>query len=239
MKLDTRRQVETPEGLALGLPLAGVLPRASALLVDLILRIFFYIATYAVLAWFGEVGEAFFGLFVFMAEWFYFVIFEMTCGGVTPGKRWVGLRVLHDDGTPVGWNASLVRNLMRAVDFLPLCYGFGILSASLSPSFRRLGDWAAGTVVIHDASLKRRKLRHLGSLRNRALSQSKIHSVPPPLVLDREEQGALLAFSQRRSQWSQARAEELAGILEPVTGMSGEEGLQRTLGYGAWLEDEA
>jgi hypothetical protein len=125
---------------------------------------------------------------------------------------------------------------MRAVDFLPLFYGFGVLSASLSPSFRRLGDWAGGTVVVHDASKKRlgRRAKRFGFV-----EEDGIRSVPPPLVLDREEQGALLAFRRRRSQWNRERAEELSDLLEPITGLTGAEGLERTLGYGVWLGDEA
>ncbi len=242
MKLDTRRQVETPEGLALGLRLAGVLPRGCALLLDTIVRILFYVAAAIALMGFGVMGEALLTLTFFTFEWFYYVFFEVYFRGVTPGKYFVGLRVLHDDGTPVGWNASIVRNFMRAVDFLPFFYGFAILSSSLSPSFRRLGDWAAGTVVVHD-DRRRRKFRGRRKVRtkprNGSRSDSSVPAIPLPLVLDREEQGALLAFSQRRKQWSQERAEELAGILEPITNLSGREGLQRTLGYGAWLEEEA
>ncbi|MFT5198329.1 MAG: putative RDD family membrane protein YckC [Planctomycetota bacterium] len=242
MKLDTRRQVETPEGLALGLRLAGVLPRACALILDTLLRIGLYMVMFAVLSWFDIMGQAIFTLLVFCAEWFYYVFFEVLFRGVTPGKYWVGLRVLHDDGTPVGWNASLVRNFMRAVDFLPFLYGFGVLSSMCSPSFRRLGDWAAGTVVVHDTQRKRRKRFRKEKPKSAARptrAGPSIRPVPPPLVLDRDEQGALLAFSSRRDQWSRERSEELANLLEPVTALSGPEGLERTLGYGAWLEEES
>ncbi len=239
MKLDNLRQVETPEGLALGLRLAGVLPRGSALALDLVIRGLFYILVFGFLEWMGVMGDALLMLILFVTEWFYFVFFEVQFNGVTPGKHWIGLRVLHDDGTPVGWSASLVRNFMRAVDFLPFCYGFGIMSSTLSPSFRRLGDWAAGTVVVHDpsakAKLRARRKRQAALKRGNA----PVTLVPPPLVMDREEQGALLAFLQRRNRWSLERAEELSDILEPITGQVGRDGLERTLGYGAWLEDEA
>ncbi len=239
MKLDTRRQVETPEGLALGLRLAGVLPRAAALVLDTLVRAVFYILVSLALISLGTMGEGLLLLVIFVTEWLYFVILEVKFNGVTPGKHWIGLRVLHDDGTPVGWNASLVRNFMRAVDFLPLFYGFGILSSTLSPSFRRLGDWAAGTVVVHDpsAEAKRRERKKRRSTQSKEGSQ--MTAVPPPLVMDREEQGALLAFVQRRDQWSDARAQELSDILEPITGQVGSEGLERTMGYGVWLEEEA
>ncbi|MDF1838876.1 MAG: RDD family protein [Planctomycetota bacterium] len=232
--------METPEGLALGLRLAGVLPRGCALLLDTLVRGVFYMAVFLTLGWFGIMGDALITLIIFLAEWFYYVFFEVLFKGVSPGKYWVGLRVLHDDGTPVGWNASLVRNFMRAVDFLPLFYGFGVLSSSLSPSFRRLGDWAAGTVVVHD-SMRKRRARGRRKVRSKPRNGSggSVRSVPVPLVLDRDEQGALLAFLQRRGQWSQERAQELSNLLEPITTLSGEEGLQRTLGYGAWLEEEA
>ena len=109
------------------------------------------------------------------------------------------------------------------------------MSAVLNPSFRRLGDWAGGTVVVHDPSFKRyKRLR-----RRRGEKLPDARPVAPPLVLDREESGALMAFAQRRAQWNQDRAQELSDILSPVTGLSGGEGLERVMGYGTWLGDEA
>ena len=71
--------------------------------------------------------------------------------GQTPGKRLFGLAVLNDDGTPVRWPGALTRNLLRAVDFLPFLYGVGLIAMLLNRDFKRLGDLAAGTVVVYQA----------------------------------------------------------------------------------------
>ena len=65
------------------------------------------------------------------------------------GKRALGLRVVNANGTPVGWVASVVRNLMRTVDMLPLLYGFGLVAALADRHSRRFGDMVAGTLVVH------------------------------------------------------------------------------------------
>jgi len=96
-------------------------------------------------------------VFVFLAlvvvaqlvvEWGYFVFWEMIANGRSPGKWLVGLRVVRDDGFPLGFRDSLVRNLLRAVDLLPWYYTVGMVAMLVSPEGKRLGDLAAGTVVI-------------------------------------------------------------------------------------------
>jgi len=82
--------------------------------------------------------------------WGYYIFFEMLWNGQSPGKRWVGLRVIRTDGTPITLSESFIRNLTRFVDFLPAGYGIGILSMFLDKQSRRLGDLAAGTLVVHD-----------------------------------------------------------------------------------------
>jgi hypothetical protein len=93
---------------------------------------------------------ALFGLIGFVLYSGYYVLFEMLWNGQSPGKRWVGIRVIRRDGTPVTLSESLVRNLARLVDFLPVAYGVGIISMFLDQQSRRLGDLAAGTLVVHD-----------------------------------------------------------------------------------------
>src|SRR5215510_11634669 len=86
----------------------------------------------------------------FVLFWGYYIFFEMLWNGQTPGKRWVGLRVIRTDGTPITLSESFIRNLTRLVDFLPAAYGIGIISMFLDKQSRRLGDLAAGTLVVHD-----------------------------------------------------------------------------------------
>ncbi len=85
----------------------------------------------------------------------YFVFFETLWSGQTPGKRWMGLRVICDDGRPVTFFQAMVRNLIRLVDIMPVAavapsYFVGILSIFISAKNRRLGDLAAGTVVVRE-----------------------------------------------------------------------------------------
>jgi uncharacterized RDD family membrane protein YckC len=94
---------------------------------------------------------------MFLIFFGYFVFFEVRWRGRTPGKRLVGLRVVRDGGYPIDVYAAVIRNLVRTVDMLPPMYGAAIASVFLSAEYKRLGDWAAGTIVIKD-----RPPAHLG-----------------------------------------------------------------------------
>jgi hypothetical protein len=74
----------------------------------------------------------------------------MLWNGQSPGKRWAGLRVIRADGTPITLSESLIRNLARLVDFLPAAYGIGVVTMFIDKQSRRLGDLAAGTLVVLD-----------------------------------------------------------------------------------------
>lgn len=147
--LDTRYQVETPEGIDLPLRPAGLLPRALAFAIDLGLRALVLGLLFVTLAFFGKVGVGLGSLLLFVLSWWYMVLFEVLNQGRSPGKQWMGLRVVQDDGTPIGWSASLIRNLLRFVDMLPFGYSLGAISCLQHPAFKRLGDIAAGTLVIY------------------------------------------------------------------------------------------
>ncbi len=147
--LDTAREIPTPEGIELNLRLAGPVARALAWAVDLLLRVAVFGVLGIPLAMLGSVGGGIYLILWFGLEWLYPTVFEVYFGGATPGKRALALMVLHSDGTPVGLSASLTRNLLRAVDFLPFLYGFGLLAMVLSRDFQRLGDIAGGTVVVY------------------------------------------------------------------------------------------
>jgi len=83
-----------------------------------------------------------------LAEWTYFLVCEAVSGGASPGKRALGLRVIGDDGLPLSRRASVVRNLLRAVDMLPGSYLIGLVALVVSVRGQRLGDMAAGTLVV-------------------------------------------------------------------------------------------
>lgn len=86
----------------------------------------------------------------FALTWGYFVLFEMLWSGQTPGKRIAGLRVVGQDGYPVTFAASLIRNVVRLIDILPMYYGIGLLVMLIDSRSRRLGDLAAGTLVVKE-----------------------------------------------------------------------------------------
>ncbi|MBC7957888.1 MAG: RDD family protein, partial [Cytophagales bacterium] len=149
MSLDTLYTAETPEGIALSLRPAGVAPRVLAYGIDLCVRagMFFGISMLALP--FGGMGTALLLVSYFLLEWFYPVAFELMRAGASPGKRMFGLQVVMDSGLPVTPAASITRNLLRAADFFPFLYGFGVTSMLLRRDFKRLGDLAAGTIVVY------------------------------------------------------------------------------------------
>lgn len=100
-------------------------------------------------------GLAIAALLTFGIFWGYYLSFELFWHGQSPGKRWVGLRVIREGGYPIGFTESAVRNLVRLVDFLPMFYGIGSLAIFVDRRSRRLGDLAAGTLVVKE----RRELR--------------------------------------------------------------------------------
>lgn len=221
--LDTLYEIETPEGIDLTTPVAGPVPRILAYAVDLFYRSLILAALGIALAFAGNAGIGFWLLGSFILEWFYPVFFEVFRGGQTPGKRAFSLAVVNDNLTPIGWGASIMRNLLRFADFLPFGYCAGILSMSCSRHFQRLGDLAAGTIVIYrDQPAK-------------VLQLPPIPPTPPPRGLQLADQRAIISLTERNSELSLARQQELADILQPVTGKEGKNGLHHLYAIGLWM----
>ncbi|MBA3380474.1 MAG: RDD family protein [Actinobacteria bacterium] len=150
MRYEDRMTIETPEGLTVTVPLAGVGSRFSAAAIDLTIQVTLLISAFVVFSVFGVGGGLAAGLLAlstFMILLVYDVAFEVLAGGRTPGKRWTGLRVVLATGQPIGFVSSVIRNLLRIVDFLPSAYLVGIASILVTSRNQRLGDLAAGTVV--------------------------------------------------------------------------------------------
>jgi len=221
MPIDTLRIFETPEGVDLALHVAGPVPRAAAFAVDLLIRIGLYLALTPLLALAG-LGTGLMLVGLFLVEWLYPVYFELK-QGATPGKRVLRLVVVHDDGTPVGPSAALIRNLLRVVDFLPLFYGAGLTAMLIDRDFRRLGDLAAGTLVIHAPPAAR-----AGALPQRVPQ-------PPSRPLDLELQQAVLDYAERAGRLSAPRRAELAEVLTAGEGLRGEAAVERLLGLASWI----
>ena len=221
--LDTLREVETPEGVALHLRCAGTVPRALAWGVDFLIRIAAVAALSSVLGLLGGAGAGAMLVLMFLVYWAYPIVFEVWSDGQTPGKRAFGLKVVCDNGTPVTWLPSVVRNLMRTVDMLPVLYGFGIASSLVDASSRRLGDHVAGTVVVYAERAPARPPAPAAAPQR------------PPLALQLDEQRALIAFAERAPQTTPERQAELADLLSPVTGQRGASGVDALLGMANYL----
>ena len=205
MRLDTTYTVDTPEGISLQLSPAGPVPRTLAWLVDLSIRAAISLFIFIVLAFMGNLGLGLGMILAFLLEWFYPVWFELRHEGQTPGKKLLQIYVAHVDASPISPAASIVRNLLRVVDFLPLCYGFGLASTLMTKRFQRLGDLAANTVVLH---------------RQQPQALVRDFEAPPQrpdATLTLAEQQAVILFAQRQHTLTAERQQELATLCGPLT----------------------
>ncbi len=220
---DTIDAVETPEGVDLYADLSGPIPRALAYAVDLGIRAIVLMIGGIIAFFIGKAGTGFWLILSFLMEWWYPVFFEMLREGQTPGKRIFNLVVVNEDLTPVTWSSSIIRNLLRAVDFLPSMYVIGIVSLTVTRRFQRLGDLAAGTIVIQKPLLTT----------NTPLPDA--GTQPPSVAFSAAEQDAIVEFTQRHKSLSPARQEELSNILTPITHKDGREGVEYLRALGNWF----
>jgi uncharacterized RDD family membrane protein YckC len=159
VEFEDRLVIATPEGVDLDLRLAGLGSRLIAALIDLAIRVALFLAvTLLVLSGDAEAGDAtgalgaaVLALLLFLLLFGYDVLFETRASGRTPGKRRAGLRVVLADGRPVTFTASALRTVVRLVDFLPGAYLAGSVTILLTRRNQRLGDLAAGTLVVRES----------------------------------------------------------------------------------------
>lgn len=224
-RLDTIYTAETPEGITLSLRPAGIVARGLAYLIDLAIRTCMFIAVAITVGVMGKAGAAVLLLVYFGLEWFYPVVFELTRAAATPGKRAMGLRVVMDSGLPVTPAASLTRNLLRAADFMPALFGAGLVSMLWRRDSKRLGDLAAGTLVVFTDAVKLHGEVPLAA------------PLAPARPLSAAEQASVLAWAGRATRLTPERLGELATLAEPVlaAGKPGGTATQRLLGVAQWL----
>ena len=223
--LDTRYRVEIPGGINLEAQVVGPIPRFFAFAIDLVIRGIIIFALSILSIPFGSfgLGGGFFLIFLFIIEWLYPVLFEVYMRGQTPGKKLLKISVINDDLSPVTLGTSMVRNLLRTVDFLPLFYLVGLISMLSNRRFQRLGDIAAGTLVISvPESAKPAVMKD-------------IQPLAPATSLLRSEQSSIIDFLQRSQQLSEPRQQELANILVGVTHHKADNGVEKLQRIGAWF----
>ena len=158
--------IETPEMVDIELPVAGIGSRFVTLLIDYLIWLAFLLVLIVIVVYFAPSAEsasrvtpnasarkwaiAILIFIPFMLFWGYFTLFEAFWNGQTPGKRIARIRVIQKSGRGIGLFESMTRNLLRFVDQFPILYGVGVFSIFLTRQSQRLGDLAAGTLVVHE-----------------------------------------------------------------------------------------
>lgn len=156
--------IETPERVPLHFALASIGNRFLACAVDHTIQLFtiaIIVIAFILLANFASFGDRFSNapkwvyavliVIIFLLMTSYFAFFEWLWSGQTPGKRWLKLRVIREDGRPITFFEAAVRNLLRDFDIMPApFYSIGLISVFASSKDQRIGDMVAGTVVVRE-----------------------------------------------------------------------------------------
>jgi uncharacterized RDD family membrane protein YckC len=167
--VDRTLSVKTPESIAFSYDLAGLGSRFLALAIDMAIQIAILVAIFYAIFLIGthappahkhvhdsaaeSAAIAFIVAIIFLVFFAYFIIFEAFWNGQTPGKRLMHLRVVRDGGYPLDFAGSAIRNLVRVGEVALGFYGISAIASIFSPENKRLGDLAAGTVVVRDGRL--------------------------------------------------------------------------------------
>jgi len=213
--LDNTTEVETPEHVRFRYRVAGPVRRMLAYLLDLLIRVAALLVLWVIITIaFAATREAIQGfvlLTLFIMEWGYYVFFETTGDGRSPGKRVLSLRVVKEGGYPISFIDSVLRNLLRGADWLPVGYVVGLLVMAGDARFRRLGDRVAGTLVV---------------VEERSRVAAPLTITPPPSAVELEgfpQRPPLTAWERetlelflRRVDLTAARREELAQTIAPA-----------------------
>ncbi len=227
-------EVLTPESIPLTLEPAGIGTRFGAVLVDMMIQLVTALVglivgsiASALLGW--SFGSTLFEVFViiggFLLLFGYFILFETIWNGQTPGKKMFGLRVVRDGGRPVDFFSVATRNLVRIADFLPMVYAFGAGAIFFHPQYKRLGDMAAGTVVVREREAKTlgfgwgKKKDDAAKAASAQFKTARLPDTvnPPANILNPEEQALLRRFAIRRWEMTPDDAERLAyRIIVPL-----------------------
>ncbi len=217
--------IDTPENVSFSYEIAGIGSRFLAALIDTVLLGLLQVivvgaAVLIILRSDGGVLDTEAPLWIlavltfisFFFFWGYYIFFESFWNGQTPGKRWIGLRVIRADGTPVGFSEVVIRNLVRTLDLLPVAYGVGVITMFVNSKSCRLGDLAARTVVVHDnpVSLSRTSMRLRDEL-SLMYGHAQLPADFPLGKITAQDMQVLEAFFSRRG--TLANRKQLAGYL--------------------------
>jgi uncharacterized RDD family membrane protein YckC len=216
---EDRLAIATPEGVEVELTLAGIGSRFIAGAIDFTIQLLVIVALALILQPAGDAGVAIFSSATFAIIFFYDVLFEVLGRGKTPGKRWTGLRVVRSGGRPITFVRSALRNILRIVDILPALYAIGMITIFATPRNQRLGDLAAGSLVVRDRRGGRSEAVAPAALEPVDLGEAATWDVS---AVPADDVATVRAFLERRrqleAQASREIAEELARRLRPRVG---------------------
>jgi uncharacterized RDD family membrane protein YckC len=216
--------VRTAEAVAVRFELAGLGSRFLALAADLALQLLVVLAIAVALVIYDAIavrlspfgppaagiklghalGIALTAIASFVLFFGYFIVFELAWNGQSPGKRLLGLRVIRDGGFPVDPGASVIRNLVRIVEAGLGFYVFSALVTLVSPENKRLGDFAAGTIVVRDSAAAIPPLAALNGAADRAVD---VHG------LDRDDRLLIEQYIARRDDLEPGAALAIAAAI--------------------------
>lgn len=226
--------VATGESVVFSYELAGLGSRFYAVTIDLAIQIAVVVLAFLLLAWIGSavpasvravsadpltkfesaVFVAVFSVAGFLLFFGYFIIFEWRFGGRTPGKRLMGIRVVRDGGFPLDFTSAVVRNIVRILELAIGFYAISAIATLTSPTNRRLGDMAAGTIVVRDGRFERGAAPTLASLTRGRTSDD---SVVADLSI--AERDLIRKYAARRTTLTAASranvAADIAGVVRP------------------------
>jgi uncharacterized RDD family membrane protein YckC len=239
--------VETPEQININYQKAGIGSRFYAALVDtLILTVVITLGSYVNAGFLTEIGDvlgnwlrAVSGIVIFAIFWGYYMVFEITTNGQSPGKLALGLRVIKEGGYPISFADSAIRNLVRIVDFLPFCYGAGLFVMLINKNWQRIGDLAAGTLVVKTSRSDLKLISESLNTETQPINispQEYLYAdwIQPELVTE-YELDIIREYLGRRSSLSAVRSIELAQTIgSPIAGKMGGDD---TIRYDKFLEE--
>ena len=216
--MSERLSIETPEQIKISYSVAGIGSRFYAALIDIalllpILLVGYYIIIRAILDLDERLGNwlaALAGIATFALQWGYYMIFEIATNGQSPGKRVLGLRVIKAQGYPISFSDSAIRNIVRIVDMLPFAYGVGLLTMLLNKNWQRLGDLAAGTLVVKEDAKASPHPAKTPTVRKQTLVYA--DRIQPAQVTD-AELGAIREYLSRRESLPRLRRLQLARTI--------------------------
>lgn len=228
--------VVTPENVTIDYELAGLGSRAAAQIADLLVQIGLFILMG--LVWWGlsslaggmrtsgtqlsflkDIGLALTIIVSFLIFAGYFIFFETTQNGQTLGKKWVGLRVIKEGGAPIDFTSASIRNIIRILEFAVGFYMFSLFFILFSPLYKRLGDYAAGTIVVKERSpgtVNTPKVQP-APIRTFVADTREAALMVDVRLLDKGEIEAVKRFVERRAELQKGVQEYLAiQIAQPI-----------------------